>query len=45
MVMYEWKKLLFRRKGLAIILLLLVAELAGLLLFTRPYDQEMSTLR
>lgn len=45
MVMYEWKKLLFRRKGLAIILLLLVAELAGLLLFTRPYDQELEDNR
>lgn len=45
MIYYEWKKLLFRRKGLLLIVLFLIAELASVLLFTQPYDKVLETHR
>ena len=45
MIRYEWKKLLFGRKGLLLILLLLIAEFAGTLLFTQPYDAVLENHR
>lgn len=37
---YEWKKLLRYRRGGWIVLVLLIAELASILLFTRPFDRN-----
>lgn len=45
MIYYEWKKLLFRRKGLLLIVLFLIIELASVLLFTQPYDKVLETHR
>lgn len=45
MLKYEWKKLLFYRKGLLLIVLFLAAELFGLLCFTTPYDRELEANR
>lgn len=45
MLRFEWKKLLYYRKGLALILVFLIAELAGILLFTKPYDRELEANR
>lgn len=45
MLSFEWKKLLYYRKGLALILVFLIAELAGILLFTKPYDRELEANR
>lgn len=45
MLKYEWKKLLIYRKGLALILVFLIAELAGILLSTKPYDRELEANR
>ena len=45
MLKYEWKKLLFYRKGLLLIVLFLAAELFGLLCFTTPFDRELEANR
>lgn len=45
MLKYEWKKLLFNRRGIWLILFLLTAELLGTLLFTQPYDKELEANR
>ena len=45
MLKYEWKKLRFNRKGIWLILFLLVAELLGTLLFTQAYDKELEANR
>lgn len=45
MIRYEWKKLLFRRKGLLLIVLFLIVELASVLLFTQPYDAVLENNR
>lgn len=45
MIRYEWKKLLFGRKGWLLILAFLIAELAGTLLFTQPYDAVLENHR
>lgn len=45
MIRYEWKKLLFGRKGWLLILVLLIAEFAATLLFTQPYDKVLETHR
>ena len=44
MIRYEWKKLLFGRKGLLLIGLFLAAELVGLF-FTQPYDSVLEQHR
>lgn len=45
MFRYELKKLLLYRKGMALICILLVLELAVLCLFTAPYDAELEANR
>lgn len=45
MIRSEWKKLLWHRKGLLLIAVFLIAELAGILLFTKPYDKELEANR
>lgn len=45
MIWYEWKKLLFVRKGWLIILLCLIAEIIGTLFFTQPYDLVLENHR
>lgn len=45
MLKYEWKKLLFNRKGIWLILFLLAAELLGTLFLTQPYDRELEANR
>ena len=40
MIRYEWKKLLFKRRGLALIAAFLAAQ-AILLLLIRPYDEVL----
>ena len=45
MFRYEWKKSLFYRKGLLLIVVFLIAELLSLLLFTQPYDKDLETNR
>lgn len=45
MIRYEWKKLLFARRGLVVILLLLTLELIGTLAFTQPYDRDLEANR
>ena len=45
MLKYEWKKLLFYRKGILLILLFLIAELMSLIFFTAPYDRELENNR
>lgn len=45
MFRYEWKKLLFYRKGLVLIMVFLFAELLGLCLTTKPYDKELEANR
>lgn len=45
MIRYEWKKLLFGRKGWLLILVFLIAEFAGTLLFTKPYDAVLENNR
>lgn len=45
MFLCEWKKLLFYRKGLVLILVFLLAELLGVCLTTKPYDKELETNR
>ena len=42
---YEWKKLLRYRKGLALILVFLLAELLSLCLTTKPHDKELEANR
>ena len=42
---YEWKKLLRYRRGGWIVLVLLLAELASILLFTRPFDRNLEENR
>ena len=42
---YEWKKLLRYRRGGWIVLVLLIAELASILLFTRPFDRNLEENR
>ena len=44
MIRYEWKKLLFKRRGLALIAAFLAAQ-AILLLFIRPYDEVLERNR
>lgn len=44
MIRYEWKKLLFKRRGLALIAAFLAAQ-AILLLFVRPYDEVLERNR
>ena len=44
MIRYEWKKLLFKRRGLALIAAFLAAQ-ALLLLFVRPYDEVLERNR
>ena len=44
MIRYEWKKLLFKRRGLALIAAFLAAQ-ALLLLFIRPYDEVLERNR
>ena len=44
MIRYEWNKLLFKRRGLALIAAFLAAQ-ALLLLFVRPYDQVLERNR
>lgn len=44
MIRYEWKKLLFKRRGLALIAAFLAAQ-ALLLLFLRPYDEVLERNR
>lgn len=45
MFLYEWKKMLVYRRGLWMIALLLLAELFGVLLFTKPYDRVLEENR
>lgn len=45
MFAYEWKKLLFYRKGISLICILLVLELAAVCLFTAPYDKDLEANR
>lgn len=45
MLKYEWRKLLFYRKGIFLILLFLIAELLGIVFFTTPYDRELEENR
>ena len=45
MFRYEWKKLLFYRKGLVLILVFLLAQLLGTLLTTKPYDKDLEANR
>lgn len=45
MLKYEWKKLLLHRRGLWLILVFLLSELLGILLFTEPYDQVLENNR
>ncbi len=45
MLRYEWKKILLRRGGWLLVLLLLAVELGSLLLFTTPYDSELENNR
>lgn len=45
MVRFEWKKLLFYRKGLLLIAVFLIAELIGTILFTKPYDKDLEANR
>ena len=44
MIRYEWKKLLFKRRGLGLIAAFLAAQ-AVLLLFVRPYDEVLERNR
>ena len=44
MIRYEWKKLLFKRRGLGLIAAFLAAQ-AILLLFIRPYDEVLERNR
>ena len=41
MFRFEWKKLLFYRNGLLLILVFLLAELISICLTTEPYDKEL----
>ena len=45
MIRYELKKLLVGRTGWLLILVLLIAELGSMLLFTKPYDSVLETNR
>lgn len=45
MIRYEWKKLLIGRKGWLLILVLLIADLGSMLLFTKPYDSVLENNR
>lgn len=45
MLKQEWKKLLLHRWGLWLILVVLLLELLGTLLFTQPCDKELETNR
>lgn len=45
MIRCEWKKLLIKRKGWILILIFLIVELAGTLLFTQPYDKVLEDNR
>ena len=45
MLRYEWKKMLFYRRGLLLILVFLLAELSGILWNTKPYDSELEANR
>ncbi len=45
MFLYEWKKLLFRRGGVWLILLFLVGEIAVTVLFLQPYDRVLESNR
>jgi len=45
MIRYEWKRLLWDRKGIWGILILLATELAVTLFFTQPYDKVLETHR
>lgn len=45
MIRYEWKKLLIGRKGWLLIMVLLLAELGAMMLFTKPYDSVLENNR
>ncbi len=45
MLKFEWKKILYYRRGLWLLLAVLTAEIAGLLFFTRPYDPVLEENR
>lgn len=45
MVKYEWKKILFYRRGLWLVIAVLAAEIAGMLFFTNPYDPVLEENR
>ena len=45
MLKSEWKKLLIGRRGLWLIAVFLLAELAGIILFTEPYDKALEENR
>lgn len=45
MLRYEWKKILFNRRGIWFIVVFLVAELLGILFYTRPYDRVLEENR
>lgn len=45
MFRFEWKKLMLYRKGLVLILLFLLAEMAGICLSTKAYDKELEANR
>ena len=45
MLRFEWKKLLYYRKGLVLIVVFLIAELLGTILLTGPYDKDLEENR
>lgn len=45
MLRFEWKKLLFYRRGILLITAFLIAQLLGTVLFTKPYDPELEANR
>lgn len=45
MLRYEWKKQLLYRRSIWLIAVFLAAEVLGMLLFTRPYDQVLEENR
>ena len=45
MLRFEWKKLLFYRRGILLLTAFLIAEILGTMLFTKPYDPELEANR
>lgn len=45
MLRFEWKKLLFYRRGILLLTAFLIAEILGTILFTKPYDPELEANR